>query len=109
MDQIAIGNRSSVRGFDGESVLLAESGYTLRQEFTTPLALVAGINSVAYLGIDIGRVWGAGAALLPGQKLAGAALGLRAQWRTCSSTPRSARRFTSRTGFPPGAGILIST
>lgn len=81
VDQIAIGNRYSVRGFDGESVLLAESGYTLRQEFTTPLAPVAGIDSAAYLGIDIGRVWGASAALLPGQKLAGAALGLRAQWQ----------------------------
>lgn len=81
VDQIAIGNRYSVRGFDGDSVLLAESGYTLRQEFTTPLAPLAGIASVAYLGIDIGRVWGAGATLLPGRKLAGAALGMRAQWR----------------------------
>jgi hemolysin activation/secretion protein len=81
VDQIAIGNRYSVRGFDGDSVLLAESGYTLRNDFTMPLAPVAGIDSVAYLGIDIGRVWGAAAAFLPGQKLAGAALGMRAQWR----------------------------
>ena len=81
VDQIAIGNRYSVRGFDGDSVLLAESGYTLRNEFSMPQALIAGVDSVAYLGIDIGRVWGAGAAILTGQKLAGAALGMRAQWR----------------------------
>ena len=81
MDQFAIGNRYSVRGFDGDSVLLAESGTTLRNTFSLPLGSVAGIDSVAYLGIDIGRVWGASAVLLPGQKLAGAALGMRAQWR----------------------------
>ena len=81
VDQFAIGSRSSVRGFDGDSVLLAESGYTLRNEFSMPQALFAGLDGVAYLGIDLGRVWGAGAVLLPGQKLAGMALGLHAQWR----------------------------
>ena len=79
IDQFAIGNRYSVRGFDGDSVLLAESGYTLRNEFSMPQALPGGVDGVAYLGIDIGRVWGAGAALLPGQKLAGMALGMRMQ------------------------------
>lgn len=81
IDQFAIGNRYSVRGFDGDSVLLAESGYTLRNEFSMPQALPGGVDGLAYLGIDIGRVWGAGAALLPGQKLAGVALGMRMQWR----------------------------
>jgi hemolysin activation/secretion protein len=81
VDQFAIGNRYSVRGFDGDSVLLAESGYTVRQEFSMPQTLVAGVDSVAYLAIDIGRVWGPGTAILPGQKLAGAAFGMRAQWR----------------------------
>lgn len=81
VDHIAIGNRYSVRGFDGDNVLLAESGYYLRNELSMPQKLVAGVDSVAYLGIDIGRVWGAGAAILPGQKLAGMALGMRAQRR----------------------------
>ena len=81
VDQFAIGSRSSVRGFDGDSVLLAESGFILRNEFSVPQALFAGLDGVAYLGVDLGRVWGAGAALLPGQKLAGMALGMRAQWR----------------------------
>ena len=77
VDQIAIGNRYSVRGFDGESVLLGESGYYLRQELSTPFRLVDGLDSVAYAGVDVGRVWGPGAAILPGQKLAGAVLGVR--------------------------------
>lgn len=37
VDQLAIGNRSTVRGFDGDAVLLAESGWTLRNELSTPL------------------------------------------------------------------------
>jgi hemolysin activation/secretion protein len=81
VDQFAIGNRYSVRGFDGDSVLLAESGYTLRNEFSMPQALPGGVDGVAYLGIDIGRVWGAGAALRPGQTLAGVVFGMRMQWR----------------------------
>jgi hemolysin activation/secretion protein len=81
IDQIAIGNRYSVRGFDGDSVLLAESGYYLRNEFSTPCKLAAGLDSVAYAGIDVGRVWGPGTAILPGQKLAGAVLGMRGLWQ----------------------------
>ena len=81
VDQIAIGNRYSVRGFDGDSVLLAESGYYLRNEFSTPCKLVDGVDSVAYAGIDVGRVWGPSTAILPGQKLAGAVLGMRGLWQ----------------------------
>ena len=58
VDQIAIGGRSSVRGFDGQAVLLAESGYVWRNEFTTPL-------------------WGPSDVLLTGQQLAGLAIGLK--------------------------------
>lgn len=82
VDQIAIGNRYSVRGFDGDSVLLAESGYYLRNEFSTPLKLIDGIDSIAYAGIDAGRVWGPSTALLLGDRLAGAAIGVRGQWHS---------------------------
>lgn len=81
VDQIALGSRYSVRGFDGDSVLLAESGYYLRHELATPFRLISGVDSVAYAAIDAGRVWGPSAAMLPGQTLAGAALGLRGQWQ----------------------------
>lgn len=79
-DQFAIGNRSSVRGFDGDSVLLAESGYFLRNEWSTPVKLINGVDTLAFVGIDYGRVWGQSAAFLAGQKLAGAAFGVRGKW-----------------------------
>lgn len=81
VDQIAIGNRFAVRGFDGDSVLLAESGYFVRNEWSTPVKLLEGVGSVVFAGIDFGRVWGPSASALVGDKLAGAALGMRGQWQ----------------------------
>ena len=81
IDQIAIGNRFTVRGFDGKSVLLAESGAFLRTELSTPIRLVSGVESAAFVGIDAGRVWGASAGNLIGQQLAGAAFGVRGKWQ----------------------------
>lgn len=80
IDQIAIGNRFTVRGFDGKSVLLAESGAFLRTELSTPIRVVNDVESAAFVGIDAGRVWGASAGNLIGQKLAGAAFGVRGKW-----------------------------
>jgi hemolysin activation/secretion protein len=81
VDQIAIGNRNSVRGFDGDNVLLAESGWFLRNELSTPLQ-VGGVEASMYAGLDYGRVWGPSDVNLLGHNLAGAALGLRAKWKT---------------------------
>lgn len=80
-DQFSIGNRYSVRGFDGESVLLAESGYSLRNELATSFQLGETFGMQAYAGLDLGRVWGESAPLLIGTKLAGAVAGLRGQWK----------------------------
>ena len=80
IDQIAIGNRGSVRGFDGDNVLLAENGWTLRNELTTPLRL-AGVDASFYAGVDCGRVWGASDENLLGHYMAGAVLGLRGQFK----------------------------
>ncbi|MCL2658192.1 MAG: ShlB/FhaC/HecB family hemolysin secretion/activation protein [Betaproteobacteria bacterium] len=82
VDQFSIGGRASVRGFDGDNVLLAESGYFVRNELATPLPQVAGIDCSAYLGADIGRVWGPSAQYLVGNKLAGMVIGTRAQWKS---------------------------
>ncbi|SFH63004.1 hemolysin activation/secretion protein [Collimonas sp. OK307] len=82
VDQISIGNRYSVRGFDGDSVLLAESGFYVRNDLSMPLNLIAGIDTQAYLGVDFGRVWGISAAQLIGGKLAGTAIGMRGRWKT---------------------------
>lgn len=80
-DQFSIGNRYSVRGFDGESILLAESGYSLRNEVATSFQPAESVSMQAYAGIDLGRVWGASADLLIGTRLAGAVIGLRGQWK----------------------------
>lgn len=80
VDQIAIGGRYSVRGFDGDAVLLAENGFYLRNDVFTPVNLTGGVDSQAYFGIDIGRVSGPSAINLIGNKLAGAVIGLRSKW-----------------------------
>lgn len=82
IDQIAIGGRGSVRGFDGDVVLLAENGYAWRNELTTPLSAWPGADLMAVFALDHGRVWGASAAQLSGQSLTGAALGLRGRHDT---------------------------
>ncbi|WP_231738789.1 ShlB/FhaC/HecB family hemolysin secretion/activation protein [Herbaspirillum rubrisubalbicans] len=73
-DQFAIGNRYTVRGFDGEQTLSAERGVYLRNEIEMPLGET---RQALYAGLDAGRVFGPGAQLLVGTKMAGAAIGLR--------------------------------
>ena len=81
IDQIAIGNRATVRGFDGDAVLLAESGWVLRNELSLPWQANEAFQGAAYVGLDAGRVWGQSDLTLVGHALAGAALGVRGQWR----------------------------
>jgi hemolysin activation/secretion protein len=78
IDQIAIGGRHSVRGFDGDAVLLAENGWIWRNELATPVPLGDKVRHGAlFAALDMGRVWGPSDINLVGQKLAGAAVGLR--------------------------------
>lgn len=72
-DQISIGNRSTVRGFDGETTLAAERGWYLRNEIDTPLG---GSGQSLYLGLDHGDVAGPSAAAA-GRRLTGAVIGFR--------------------------------
>lgn len=74
LDYISIGNRYSVRGFDGERTLAAERGGYWRNDLEIPLG---DSGQQLYLGLDHGRVDGPGARLLAGKQLSGAALGLR--------------------------------
>ncbi len=75
-ERFGIGGRYTVRGFDGESSLLAERGWLLRNE----LAWSLGASGAAlYAGLDFGRVGGPSTRHLPGRSLAGAVLGLRGQ------------------------------
>ncbi len=99
VDQFAIGNRSSVRGFDEDSVLLAENGYFLRNDWSTPVSLINGVDTLAYVGIDYGRVWGPSAAFLVGQKLAGAAFGVRGKWKSLQFDFSAGTPLTKPQGF----------
>nr|WP_306310598.1 ShlB/FhaC/HecB family hemolysin secretion/activation protein [Xenorhabdus aichiensis] len=77
-DQFSIGNRWSVRGFDGERTLSADKGWTLRNTLSwqTPLP-----DQQLYLGTDYGRVGGQGSDIIIGRTLAGGVLGLRGNIR----------------------------
>ena len=97
VDQIAIGGRSSVRGFDGDAVLLAENGVVLRNELNTPVKLWDGLDTAALFAIDYGRVWGPSDILLTGRKLVGLALGLQ---RTLARDPDRRRRWQHRCHSP---------
>lgn len=70
----AIGNRWTVRGFDGEASLGAEKGFFMRNQIDMP---ISGTMQTAYAGLDFGRVYGENVPNLIGDKLAGFALGLK--------------------------------
>lgn len=75
-EQLSIGNRWTVRGFDGERTLSASNGSYWRNELGWQLPRTA---QELYLAADYGSVSGYGSELLAGQHLAGMALGLRGQ------------------------------
>lgn len=77
-DRFAIGGRYSVRGFDGETSLLGDRGWLIRNDLGW--ALPSG-GAEVYVGVDYGRVGGPSAAGLIGNDLAGAALGVRGAWK----------------------------
>lgn len=73
-DRFAIGGRYSVRGFDGDMMLSADRGWTLRND----IGLVLGSSGQElYLGLDYGEVGGQSSRYLIGTRLAGMAIGLR--------------------------------
>ncbi|GLU34035.1 ShlB/FhaC/HecB family hemolysin secretion/activation protein [Trinickia caryophylli] len=74
IDDLTIGSRYTVRGFDGETMLAAERGFYWRNELQAP---IGGTGQSAYAGIDYGRVYGPNTAFLAGTQLAGAVIGLR--------------------------------
>jgi len=77
-DRFSIGGRYTVRGFDGESVLMAERGWLVRNELGLALG---GSGQEFYIGVDHGEVGGPSADLLIGKRLTGAVLGLRGSFK----------------------------
>jgi hemolysin activation/secretion protein len=75
-DYFTIGTRYNVRGFDQQSTLAAESGWSVSNELDWYVPTRLGTQAV-YAGIDAGRVRGATASYLTGDTLAGAVVGMR--------------------------------
>lgn len=73
-DMISLGNRYTVRGFDGNYTLMGESGWYLRNEL---VSRIDKIHSHVYAGIDVGAVYGKSTDVLTGRTIAGMALGIR--------------------------------
>lgn len=78
-DRFSIGNRYTVRGYDGEQTLLADNGFLVRNEISGSMFK---LPMQWYTGIDYGEVGGKTAHEpnpLVGTSLMGAAFGLRGQ------------------------------
>jgi hemolysin activation/secretion protein len=73
-DRFAIGSRYTVRGFDGELLLVGDRGWVLRQELGLS---VPTLRSELYTGIDTGKIGGRSAEGMLGNRLTGAVIGLR--------------------------------
>ncbi|WP_322094916.1 ShlB/FhaC/HecB family hemolysin secretion/activation protein [Paraburkholderia bannensis] len=74
IDDLTIGGRYTVRGFDGNSMLAGEKGFYWRNELQWPIFQT---GQMLYAGIDYGHVFGPGTVGQPGTQLAGAVIGLR--------------------------------
>ncbi|EBP0013507.1 ShlB/FhaC/HecB family hemolysin secretion/activation protein [Salmonella enterica] len=95
-EQFAIGNRWTVRGFDGERTLNASNGWYIRNDLAwrTPLP-----EQELYLGMDYGEVGGAGSEYLVGRHLAGGVMGLRGQLLSTDYDVFIGRPFSKPAGF----------
>jgi hemolysin activation/secretion protein len=96
-DYFTIGNRYSVRGFDGQRTLAAENGWTLRNDFSLNLAGLIGVPSQEfYTGLDVGRVGGPFAQYLSGRTLVGTVIG----WRGRFTLPFGTTSYDLSLGWP---------
>ena len=84
-DRFSIGGRYTVRGFDGETSLLGERGWLLRNDIGWAVPWGAGQSGAElYAGMDYGHVGGRSTADLLGRSLTGAVIGVRGQWTKLS-------------------------
>ncbi|MBU0751968.1 MAG: ShlB/FhaC/HecB family hemolysin secretion/activation protein [Gammaproteobacteria bacterium] len=95
-DRFAIGGRYTVRGLDGETVLSAERGWTLRNDLGWSLGQT---GAELYLGLDHGEVAGPGSHALAGTRLAGAVVGLRGAWKGFSYDAFAGQPIDKPKGF----------
>ncbi|KVE31472.1 hypothetical protein WI93_03720 [Burkholderia vietnamiensis] len=74
LDDMTIGSRYTVRGFDGETMLASSRGFYWRNELQIPIGQT---GQAIYAGLDYGRVWGPQPIALVGTQLAGAVVGVK--------------------------------
>ncbi|WP_175996374.1 ShlB/FhaC/HecB family hemolysin secretion/activation protein [Burkholderia stabilis] len=74
IDDMTIGSRYTVLGFDGETMLVASRGFYWRNELQMPIGQT---GQAVYAGLDYGRVWGPQPITLVGTQLAGAVIGVK--------------------------------
>lgn len=77
-ERFSIGGRYTVRGFDGESTLMGDKGFLLRNEMGW---ILSGHYKEPYLGLDAGRVSGHSTQYLRGKTLVGAVIGFKGAWK----------------------------
>ena len=107
-DQLSLGNRYTVRGFDGELTLAGERGFFFRNELDIPLTQS---GQSAYLGIDVGKVFGPSVQYLLGDKMVGATVGVRGGYRGFSVDLFSSWSLYKPAGFvtaTPAVGFNLS-
>jgi hemolysin activation/secretion protein len=80
-DRFAIGGRYTVRGFDGETSLMGERGWLIRNDVGWAMGQS---GAELYVGADYGHVGGRSTADQLGRSLAGAVVGMRGQWSKLS-------------------------
>ncbi|MES2822462.1 MAG: ShlB/FhaC/HecB family hemolysin secretion/activation protein [Pseudomonadota bacterium] len=80
-DRFSIGGRYSVRGFDGETTLLAERGWLIRNDLAWSILQT---GQALYVGVDYGSVSGPSSKQLVGTRLSGAVLGIKGGYKSLS-------------------------
>ncbi|WP_395351209.1 ShlB/FhaC/HecB family hemolysin secretion/activation protein [Variovorax sp. UC122_21] len=84
-DRFAIGGRYTVRGFDGETSLMGERGWLIRNDIGWAIPWGDGHSGAElYAGMDYGHAGGRSTVDLLGRSLAGAVVGVRGQWARLS-------------------------
>ena len=96
VDMISMGNRYTVRGFDGEFTLMGTNGWYLRNELSTRFPKQ---KAELYLGLDVGAVYGYGTEVYNGHVIAGTVLGLRGAMDMLSYDVFAAKPIQKPEGF----------
>ena len=96
VDMISMGNRYTVRGFDGEITLMGTNGWYLRNELSTRFPKQ---KAELYLGLDVGAVYGYGTEVYNGHVIAGTVLGLRGAMDALSYDVFAAKPIQKPEGF----------